>query len=135
MIATAFCESAELETVAGIHAAEDEYRMALIAPDQLRSYGASTTNYAELGDDEAKGEGYESGGVRISGRKALRGPSGYVHAFDPVTIGPNATIQAAGALVYNATKGGRACSVHKFAQVRGVRGGDLVISPKTAAKR
>jgi hypothetical protein len=126
MIQTAVCDSFELEVADGMHALTDEYRLALIKPNAAGSYGAGTTNYAQLGADEAEGAGWPHGGVPIKRLPTTDDPSGRLLNFEGIER-QSVAIKAAGALIYNASKEGRAVSVHKLPQAIGTAGGELVV--------
>lgn len=126
MIATAVCESFLREIVDGLHTLTDEYRLALIRQNAKRNYGAATVGYAQLKDDEAEGQGYTRGGVELQRKPSVFDGSGQQLQFGlPIELAM-VTIQAAGALVYNA-RGGRAVFVHQFKSPLIVANAPLVI--------
>lgn len=109
MIITSLCDSYKAEILAGVHALDDEYRLALY--DSEANLGRFTTAYTPEG--EVRGEGYEPGGSILSGNK-IRIIGGTACLSFGNQIWPRTTIVARGAMIYNATKGGRAVAIFDF---------------------
>lgn len=109
-ITQAVCNSFKAEVLEGVHALEtDTLYMALYL--STATLDANTTAYSAL--DETAGAGYTAGGqVLANVVVSVDGAAGIVD-FDNV-IWPVATISAAGALIYNASKGNRAIAVLDF---------------------
>lgn len=109
------CASYRSECQQGIHSSSDTYMMALIAVSPSGTIDPSTfTNYSQLGANEVSGSGYTPGGVQMSGFNAtVQGGVACLDFTSPVVF-PTCTVSAIGALVYNASKGNRAVSLHTF---------------------
>jgi hypothetical protein len=110
MILSGLCVSAKADFFQGIHQPGDRYMVALYTTDADLS--PLTDVYSKTG--EAKGKGYQAGGVplqgfsvHIEGVKAIMG-------WDRGIVIPNATISARGALIYNASRQGKAIGVIDF---------------------
>ena len=105
-IETAIPVTAKVDFLAGVHTDGDEYYLALLTPQA--DAGPGTERYPVAG--EVVGAGYQRGGRKLTGRRVARVGMGAVLTFDPV-VWPNADILARGAVIYNATKGGRVLGV------------------------
>jgi hypothetical protein len=127
MIESALCESFWREAVDGLHALGDEYRVALIRQGETGRFGPATDNYKRLGADEAKGTGYTKGGMPIERLPSIWDGSGCALQFKTPIELPSATLTAAGLLVYNSSKGGRAVLVQKFLEPLMVAQAPLII--------
>ena len=67
-ITTGLCNSFKLECLQGVHVfGADIFKAALIIPSPTASFGAASTNYADLGADEVIGVGYTAGGATLAG--------------------------------------------------------------------
>lgn len=101
-ITQAVCDSFKAELLEGLHDPSDDYKIALYTDSA--TLDASTTAYTTSG--EVTGDGYTAGGVSLQGYTA---GSGSGVAWIDWTTDPSwsdATITAAGALIYNATQTG-----------------------------
>lgn len=129
MITSGGCISFFVECFDGVHGPDDTYKVALY--DGTADLGPQTTRYTTAG--EAKGAGYEIGGVVLTGRRLTKLDNGAALSFNPVVI-PKSTLAASGALVYNASKGNRAVAVADFGgEVRSTRGPFEVNAPDDGA--
>jgi hypothetical protein len=100
------------EILDGIHAADDEYKIALFT--SAAALGASCTHY-EGQAGEVNGRGYTKGGMALSGRKSgTSGTTGYLTFSNPQWAA--GTFTAHGALIYNASKENRAVAIINFGQ-------------------
>jgi hypothetical protein len=132
-ISQAFCTSAKVELLNGIHAfsttvvrgatTADTFRLALYTSSA--TLGASTTVYSST-NEVANGNGYTTGGETLS----VTGPSASgttaILDFADVTW-TTATITANGALVYNDTQGDRAFAVLAFGGDKTSTAGDFTV--------
>lgn len=112
MPATAIvCDSFIGELADGIHCADDDYRIALYA--SMAGLSRDTTVYSPTHECPAERD-YKPGGQSLVGRvRGLAGRTVYIDwTTDP--IWPNTTLLAVGALVYNASRGNKACSIMDF---------------------
>ena len=123
----------------------DEFMVALIVPTPTGTYGAATTNYANLGSDEVTGTGYTAGGLALTQVTPTTNGTGANTNFSPNPSWTSASITTGGALIYNkstrlfgasgsnTTGGGRACGVYSFGGSQQVTGGTLTLLMPTAA--
>lgn len=126
-IETAVCSAYMASAMAGQHSASDRYRVALIKPNSNGRHGVMTSTYGDLGPDELQQSmGYETGGADVRMLKAEAGASGAVAGFDDA-VWPVAHFAAAGALLYNASKGGAAVAVLDFGGAFVGGGGQFVL--------
>lgn len=100
MITSGICVGAKRDFLRGVHRPEDIYKVALYSPSA--TLNPFTADY--LVEGEVKGSGYEKGGLILEGYTCdVDGTTGYLN-WSKSPVWYNATISAAGALVYNATK-------------------------------
>ena len=118
MIVTALCDSYKAEIIAGVHAVDDEYRLALYSPEA--NLDRSTAFYSANG--EVTGEGYDAGGIVLAGASVRSINGAACLAFDSVEW-PRTTISAAGGAIYNASKQNRTVAVFNFGEVVQTRNG------------
>ena len=115
-ITQAVCTSFLQELLQGIHDFDvDVFNLALFRAQAsiVGTFGANTTNYSDMGADEASGTNYSAGGAALT----VNGPSSsglvaYVD-FDDLTFS-NVTLTTSGALIYNTSKANRAVMVLNF---------------------
>lgn len=118
-ITTAVCNTFKKEALEGVHEASDTYKIALIKTSPAGTFGKATTNYSDLGADEASGTGYSAGGATLAGyATGLSGDTAYIDWNDATWA--TASISADGALIYNATQGNKAVQVINFADTGSV---------------
>lgn len=125
--------SALLEFLRGVHDEGDTYKLALIRSDVRGHFNESTWSYNQLGADEAIGEGYAPGGIELQD---------YFATFvgDEASIGwsppewPVATVSAAGALIYNASKENRVLQVLDFGGTVASTNGPFKVDVKRAGQ-
>ena len=115
------CNSFKRDLFLGLHQPGDEYRLALFVGTS--SLCAATETYSAAG--EASGQGYESGGRRVS---LVAGKDACLNIAKFPTW-DNSTITARGALVYNASKGNRAVVVLDFGRDYSSMNGPFTIHP------
>lgn len=135
-ITTAMCNSFKQELLGGIHDLDtDTLRVALIKASHTGTYGASTTNYSDLGEDEVgtSGTGYsrdqtfnELAGATIT----LSGSTAFVDFTDKVFA--DLTVSARGCLIYNASQGDKAIALFDFGQDVTSTAGDFTVVFPTA---
>lgn len=114
----------------GIHQPEDVYKLALYG--EAADLSAWTEFYTTQG--EVSGKGYSAGGRALEGYMCdLEGSVG-VLGWEKNVIWPQATIQARGGLIYNASKENRALLVVDFMEeVRSTNGKFLVPMPNVTS--
>lgn len=111
-ITASVCDSYCQEILQGIHQAADAYMIAAYAPSA--TLNRSTTVYTTSG--EVTSAGYDAGGQALVGIVfGLSGTTSYVDwTTDPSWS--SVTFSTNGALVYNATRGNKACAVLTYAE-------------------
>jgi len=106
MITHGIALEAKKALITGVHQPGDDYRIALYSASA--KIGPTTKAYTTEG--EIKGMGYTAGGVMLKGhRTGIIGKNAFI-TFDDIVI-KSATFAAAGAMVYNASKGNAALIV------------------------
>ena len=103
MIINGIALEAKKALITGVHQPGDDYRIALYSASA--KIGPTTKAYTT--DGEIKGLGYTAGGVALKGhRTGIIGKNAFI-TFDDVIL-KSATFSAAGAMIYNASKGNAA---------------------------
>jgi hypothetical protein len=106
MIIHGIALEAKKALITGVHQPGDDYRIALYSA--AAKIGPTTKAYTT--DGEIKGMGYTAGGVTLKGhRTGIIGKNAFI-TFDDVIL-KSATFSAAGAMIYNASKGNAALIV------------------------
>ena len=127
-VTTAFCNSAKVEMMRGVHDlsnAANQVRVALIRASETGTYGAGTTSYTDLtgNSDEATvgggGSGYTAGGFTLANTTPVLSGSTAVLTFGAAAVwtlsGADAELLSSGCILYNDTAAGDpALSVHAF---------------------
>jgi hypothetical protein len=130
-ITTAMCTSFKKEVLEALHdfntTSGSTFKIALYTSSA--NLGASTTAYSTT--NEVVGTGYTAGGVTLTNiDPTTSGTTGFVD-FADVTL-TNASITAAGALIYNSSQSNRAVAVLSFGGDKTSTNGDFVIQFPTA---
>ena len=106
MIIHGIALEAKKALITGVHQPGDDYRIALYTA----AAKIGPTSKAYTTDGEIKGMGYTAGGVALKGhRTGIIGKNAFI-TFDDVIL-KSATFSAAGAMIYNASKGNAALIV------------------------
>ena len=106
MIIHGIALEAKKALITGVHQPGDDYRIALYSASA--KIGPTTKAYTTEG--EIKGTGYTAGGVTLKGhRTGIIGKNAFI-TFDDVVL-KSATFAAAGAMIYNSSKGNAALIV------------------------
>lgn len=131
-ITTAMCNTFKQELLGGVHDLDtDSLKIALIKATPTGTYGAATTNYSDLGSDEATGTNYSAGGQALdSATITLSGSTAFVDFADEVFS--NLTISADGALIYNTSQANKAIAVFNFGSTVTSTAGDFTVIFPTA---
>lgn len=135
----AMCTSFKTQLLTGLHdfttGTGDVFKLALFREQALISgtFGAATTNYSQMGADEASGTNYTAGGAALTNvTPTSSGTTAFTDFADLVFA--NATITASGALIYNDTQGGAAVCVLDFGGDKSATAADFtIIFPAAAA--
>lgn len=122
-ISTAMCTSFKVELFRGDHQMRGgspqghTFKLALIKSSMAGAYGAATTNYAQISGsptDEIGATGsYPVGGGELTVIEPTSSGTTALVDFNDISF-TSATISADGMMIYNATNGNKAVSVHDF---------------------
>lgn len=132
-ITQAFCTSAKVELLNGIHAFGTTVARAGTTPDTFKialytssaTLSASTTTYSST-NEVANGNGYTTGGNTLTTvAPTSSGTTAFVDFND--TTWTTATITANGALIYNSTQSNKAFAVLAFGGDKSSTAGDFTI--------
>lgn len=131
-ITSSMCNTFKQELLGGVHDLDtDTLKLALIKGSPSGTYGSATTNYSDLGSDEASGAGYSAGGTIVSGASiTLDGATAFAD-FSDVTF-EDVSVNALGCLLYNSSKSNKAIAVLTFTTVKKSINADFVVSFPTA---
>ena len=90
------------------------------------TFGAGTTNYSDMGADEASGTNYVAGGAALTNvTPTSSGTTAFTDFADLVFS--NVTITTSGCLIYNTSLGDAAVAVFNFGGDKTATAGDLTI--------
>lgn len=128
-ISSAVCTSFKEEVLGGVHDLDtDVLKIALYTSSA--SLDATTTIYSSV-NEVSNGNGYTTGGETLAGATIdSSGTTAFVD-FTDVTWS-NATITAAGALIYNSSQGDKAIAVLSFGGDKTSTDGDFTVQFPTA---
>ena len=136
-ITQAFCTSAKVGLLTGLYdftnATGDTFKLALFRATASISgtFGAATTNYSDMGADEASGTSYSAGGSALTNvTPTSSGTTAYTDFVDLVFS--NVTITTSGCLIYDTTVGNAAIGVFDFGGDQTATAGDMTILFPTA---
>jgi hypothetical protein len=136
-ITQAMCTSFKVELMQALHDFDNPggntFNLALFRATALiaGTFGAGTTNYSDMGADEASGTNYVAGGQALSAVTPVSsGTTAFTDFADEVFT--NVTITTSGCLIYNDTNGDRAVAVFNFGGDKTATAGDLTIIFPTA---
>jgi len=122
----------------------DVFKVALIIPSPTGTYGAASTNYANItvNSDEVSGTGYTATGTAMTNvGPVISGTGAYIN-FSPNPSWTSATFSARGCMIYNtiarlgvasATGTGRAMGVFDFGGTQSVSAGTFRVLMPAAA--
>lgn len=136
-ISQAFCTSFKVELMQALHNLSnpggDTFNLALFraTASVVGSYGAATTNYSDMGADEASGTNYIAGGNALTSVTPSSSGTTAIADFADLVFS-NVTITTSGALIYNATNANRACIVLNFGADKTATAADLTVTFPTA---
>lgn len=136
-ITQALCTSFKTQLLTATHdftnGTGDSFKLALFRAQAsiVGSFGAATTNYSDMGADEATGTNYTAGGSALTNvTPTSSGTTSYTDFADLVFS--NVTITTSGALIYNTSKSDKAVAVFNFGADKTATAGDLTIIFPTA---
>lgn len=136
-IVQAMCTSFKVQLLTATHdftnTTGDSFKLALFRAQASisGSFGAATTNYSDMGADEASGTNYTAGGNALTNvTPTSSGTTAYTDFADLVFS--TVTITTSGCLIYNDTKSDKAVAVFNFGGDKTATAGDLTIIFPTA---
>jgi hypothetical protein len=135
-ITQAFCTSAKVGMLKGLYDftnGADVFKLALFRAQAsiVGTFGAATTNYSDMGADEASGTNYTAGGSSLTNvTPTSSGTTAYTDFADLVFS--NVTITTSGCLIYDSTVGNAAIGVFNFGADKTATAGDMTIIFPTA---
>lgn len=133
----AVCTSFKQQVLVGTHnftlTTGDVFKLALFraTASLTGTYGAATTNYSDMGADEASGTNYVAGGSALTNVTPTTSGTTALTDFPDLTF-TNVTIVASGALIYNSSKSNKAVMVLDFGGDKTKTAADLVVTFPTA---
>lgn len=136
-ISQAMCTSFKVELLKGVHdftnGTGDTFKLALFRATAsiVGTFGAGTTNYSEMGADEASGTNYSAGGSALTNVTPTASGTTAITDFNDLTFS-NVTITTSGCLIYNDTEGDKSVGVFSFGGDKTATAGDLTIIFPTA---
>lgn len=135
-IVQAFTTSAKVGMLKGLYDftnGADAFKLALFRAQAsiVGTFGAATTNYSDMGADEASGTNYVAGGSALTNvTPTSNGTTAYTDFADLVFS--NVTITTSGCLIYDSTVGNAAIGVFNFGGDKTATAGDMTIIFPTA---
>ena len=136
-ITQALCTSFKTQLMTATHdfttTTGDVFKLALFRAQASISgtFGAATTNYSDMGADEATGTNYTAGGSALTNvTPTSSGTTAYTDFADLVFS--NVTITTSGCLIYNSSKSNKAVAVFNFGGDKTATAGDMTIIFPTA---
>lgn len=136
-ITQAMCTSFKVELMTALHdftnTTGNVFNLALFRATAsiVGTFGAGTTNYSDMGADEASGTNYSAGGDALTNvTPTSSSTTAYTDFVDLVFS--NVTITTSGCLIYNTTNGDRSVAVFDFGGDKTATAGDLTIIFPTA---
>jgi hypothetical protein len=136
-ITQAFCTSAKVQLLTATHnftnTTGNTFKLALFRATAsiVGTFGAGTTNYSDMGADEASGTNYSAGGSALTNvTPTSSGTTAFCDFADLVFT--NVTITTSGALIYNSSSTNKAIGVFSFGGDKTATAGDMTIIFPTA---
>lgn len=135
-ITQAFCTSAKVGLLRKLYDFSnpgDTFKLALFRATAsiVGTFGAATTNYSDMGADEASGTNYTAGGSSLTNvTPTSSGTTAYTDFNDLVFS--NVTITTSGCLIYDSTASNAAIGVFNFGGDKTATAGDMTIIFPTA---
>ena len=136
-ITQALCTSFKTQLMTATHdfttTTGDVFKLALFRAQASISgtFGAGTTNYSDMGADQATGTNYTAGGSALTNvTPTSSGTTAYTDFADLVFT--NVTITTSGCLIYNSSASNKAVAVFNFGGDKTATAGDMTIIFPTA---
>jgi hypothetical protein len=136
-ITQAMCSSFKQELLVATHnftlTTGDVFKLALFRATAsiVGTFGAGTTNYSNMGADQASGTNYSAGGLPLTNVTPTVSGTTAITDFADLTF-TTVTITASGCLIYNSSKSDKAVGVFDFGGDKTATAGDLTIIFPTA---
>lgn len=136
-IVQAMCTSFKVQLLTATHdftnGTGDTFKLALFRAQAsiVGTFGAGTTNYSDMGADEASGTNYTAGGAALTTVTPTSSGTTAFTDFTDLTFS-NVTITTSGALIYNDSKSDKAVAVFNFGADKSASAGDMTIIFPTA---
>lgn len=133
----AMCTSFKQELLTAGHdfsaAAGSTFNLALFRATAsiVGTFGAATTNFSEMGADEASGTGYSSGGAALTNIEPTTSGTTAFTDFADLTFS-TVTITSSGCLIYNTSLANAAVGVFDFGADVSATAGDFTVQFPTA---
>lgn len=130
-ITQGICYSFKTEVLGGIHDLDNDVIKIALFTDSANLAPSATTAYSTT--NESSGSGYTAGGQVLSGATISIDGGVAIVDFDDA-VWTNATVSAAGALIYNSSKANRAIAILSFDGTKTSTDGDFsVLMPAPTA--
>tara|TARA_R110000868_G_scaffold403904_1_gene681612 strand:- start:866 stop:1312 length:447 start_codon:yes stop_codon:yes gene_type:complete len=136
-ITQAMCTSFKVELLKGLHdftTGADVFKLALFRATASISgtFGAATTNYSDMGVDQASGTNYVAGGSALTNVTPTSSSTTALTDFADLVF-TNVTITTSGCLIYNTTGAlNQAIAVFSFGGDKTATAGDMTMIFPTA---
>lgn len=136
-ISQAMCTSFKQELMQAVHnftaSTGNTFKLALFRASAsiVGTFGAGTTNYSNMGADEASGTNYTAGGNALTNITPSTSGTTALTDFADLTFS-NVTITTSGCLIYNSSASNKAVGVFNFGGDKTATAGDLTIIFPTA---
>ena len=136
-ITQALCTSFKTQLLTATHdftaSTGNVFKLALFRAQAsiVGTFGAGTTNYSDMGADQASGTNYTAGGSALTNvTPTSSGTTAYTDFADLVFT--NVTITTSGCLIYNSSASNKAVAVFNFGGDKTATAGDMTIIFPTA---
>lgn len=136
-ISQAMCTSFKVELMTATHnfttSTGNAFKLALFRATAsiVGTFGAGTTNYSDMGADQASGTNYSAGGNTLTNVTPTSSGTTALTDFADLTF-TNVTITTSGCLIYNDTQSDKSVAVFSFGGDKTATAGDLTIIFPTA---
>jgi hypothetical protein len=135
-ITQAFCTSMKVQLLQGVHNltnGANTIKLALFRATAsiVGTFGAATTNYSDMGADEASGTNYVAGGSALTNVTPTSSGTTALADFNDLVFS-NVTLTTRGALLYNSSATNKALIVLDFGADKTATAGDMTIIFPTA---
>jgi hypothetical protein len=136
-ITQAMCTSFKVELMTATHnftaSTGNTFKLALFRAQAsiVGTFGAGTTNYSDMGADQASGTNYSAGGSNLTNITPTSSGTTALTDFADLTFS-NVTLTTSGCLIYNSSASDKAVAVFNFGGDKTATAGDLTIIFPTA---